>query len=129
MSPRIIYFLTSMIMTLFSHPPRPDHTSSTTSPSTAKRRTPSTSPKKNLNPTPALSSSSKARRAAPPIDPTTLSPPLTGPRDPRLTVAYLERLIDESGAEGRREVALVFGVSPAGFAQGESGVALDERGG
>lgn len=69
----------------------------------------------------ASSSSAKARQTAPPITPATIDPPLKGARDARLTVAYLEKLIDESGPDGRKEMAVAFGVKPADFGQGESG--------
>lgn len=34
-------------------------------------------------------------------------------------VAYLEKVIDDSGADARREVAEAFGIKPTDFAQGE----------
>jgi hypothetical protein len=64
------------------------------------------------------SSNKKARTTAPPITPGNLDPPLTGARDPRLAVAYLEKVIDESGADSGRETAEAFGIKPTDFAQG-----------
>ena len=60
----------------------------------------------------------KGRQTAPAITPENCDPPLKGARDPRLTVAYLEKLIDESGPEGRKEIALAFGIKPADYGQG-----------
>ena len=61
----------------------------------------------------------KGRQTAPVITPENCDPPLKGARDPRLTVAYLEKLIDESGPEGRKEIAIAFGIKPGDYGQGK----------
>jgi hypothetical protein len=36
-----------------------------------------------------------------------------------LTVAYIEKLIDDSNADSRRDLAVMFGIKPGDYGQGE----------